>query len=133
MNRDQLAREIQFTAVRSRGPGGQNVNKVNSAALIAWNFWASTALTPDEKHLARAKIATRLDTEGWITIRSDEYRDQPRNKDRAFEKLVELLEAALVRETPRRKTRPTRGSKERKLQSKARRSDVKRSRGKVKY
>src|SRR5690606_24520615 len=93
---DTLAPEVSFHAVRSRGPGGQNVNKVASCALVTWNFDSSTLLTPEEKSRLREKLARSLNSSGEIQLRSDEFRDLTRNKARALEKLAERVDAALA-------------------------------------
>lgn len=131
MNFSILEREIHIVAVRSRGPGGQNVNKVSSAAQLFWNFVDSAALNEHEKYLVRTKLVNLINRENQIVLRADEYRDLERNKARVVEKLQAFLERALHQPKPRRKTRPTRASKERKLASKNKRGEVKRTRQKV--
>lgn len=128
----QIEREIQWTAVRSRGPGGQNVNKVSSAAQLNWNFRASEGLTEEEKSLVFRKLAHRINQESEVYLRSDEYRDFPRNKNRCLEKLHELLLGAFHKPKPRRATKPTRASKLRKQESKTKRAQTKKLRQKVK-
>ncbi|MEQ1876162.1 MAG: alternative ribosome rescue aminoacyl-tRNA hydrolase ArfB [Bdellovibrionia bacterium] len=116
-------------AVRSRGPGGQNVNKVSSAALLFWKFETSPSISAEQKHLIRAKLPNWVNKEGEIFVRSDEYRDLERNKARCLEKLEELLTRAFHRPKPRRATKPTRASKQRRLDTKKRRGDTKKQRG----
>lgn len=126
---DTLAAEVSFQAVRSRGPGGQNVNKVASCALVTWNFESSTLLTPEEKSRLREKLARALNSNGEIQLRSDEFRDLTRNKARALEKLAERVDAALAIPRPRKATRPTRASVVRRQEAKTRRSQAKKMRG----
>lgn len=126
---DTLAPEVSFHAVRSRGPGGQNVNKVASCALVTWNFDSSTLLTPEEKSRLREKLARSLNSSGEIQLRSDEFRDLTRNKARALEKLAERVDAALAIPRPRKATRPTRASVVRRQEAKTRRSQAKKMRG----
>jgi ribosome-associated protein len=133
MNFSQIETEVNFTAVRSRGPGGQNVNKVSSAALLFWRFDLSQGLNGDEKALLREKLGHMINKENEVFLRSDEYRDLEKNKSRCLEKLREHVERALHKPKPRKATRPTRASKLRKLESKKRRGDVKKTRQKFRY
>lgn len=124
-----LAPEVSFQALRSRGPGGQNVNKVASCALVSWDFENSTLLAPAEKARLRAKLVRSLNSQGQIHLRSDEFRDLARNKARALEKLAERVDAALAIPKPRKATRPTRASVVRRQEAKTRRSQAKKMRG----
>ena len=128
-----VEREIIFTAIRSRGPGGQNVNKVSSAAQLEWDIDQSSAITFEQKELLRRRLAAHINREGRLYLRSDEYRDLPRNKERCLEKLRTLIERAFFVPKKRKKTRATRASKERKLQAKTRRGKAKKLRKKVEY
>jgi ribosome-associated protein len=127
----KITKEVRFEAVRSRGPGGQNVNKVSSAAILYWNPYQSVALSQEQKITIATKLANSMNSESEIYLRSDEFRDQERNKSRCIEKLIAMLRAALFKPKPRRATKPTRGSKERNLKAKAIRSDVKAGRRKI--
>jgi ribosome-associated protein len=129
----QIEREIVWTAVRSRGPGGQNVNKVSSAAQLNWDFQASQALTVEQKSLLHRKLVNRINQDGQVYLRSDEYRDLPRNQDRCLAKLKEMVAQAFHKPKPRRATKPTRASKIRKRESKTKRGETKKWRQKVKY
>ena len=123
--------ELEFSFVRSSGPGGQNVNKVNSKAVLRWNV-SNTACFPIEEHLrVIAKLSPRLTSEGELIVMSDRFRDQKQNKDDCVEKLRAMIEEALTIPKARRKTKPTKGSKRRKLDSKIRDGEKKRLRGKV--
>ena len=133
MNFAIIADEIHIVAVRSRGPGGQNVNKVSSAAQLFWNYRTSSGLTEFEKSQVSTKLANMINSENQIYLRADEYRDLERNKTRVIEKLEAFLLQALHRPKPRRATKPTRSSKERKLKGKAHRGEIKRGRGKVSW
>lgn len=110
--------ELTFTYARSGGPGGQNVNKVSSKVILRWNPAASPSLPADVKARLLAQQGSRLTNEGDLLITSQKTRDQARNIEDCKEKLAELVRRALHRPRPRRATRPTRGSVERRLQAK---------------
>lgn len=133
MDWSRIPSEVEWSAVRSRGPGGQNVNKVSSAAQLNWRYRDSAALSEYEKLVVSERLRVRINQDDVIFLRSDEYRDLPRNKDRCLEKLRDLLEYAFHIPKPRRATKPTRSSKVKRKEAKKRRSDTKRSRGKVEY
>jgi ribosome-associated protein len=123
------ATDLRARAVRSSGPGGQNVNKVSSKIELRFDLPGTRALTGDVKARLFALARGRLDADGHILLTSEAERDQPRNLEDARSKLAALIERALVPPRPRRKTRPTAGSRERRLDAKKRRSAVKRVRG----
>ncbi len=129
----QLRREVWFEAVASRGPGGQNVNKVASAALLLWDIHASRALTDVEKLRIIPKFRKIINRAGVVFIRSDEFRDLEQNKSRSFEKLVSRLEQARHVPKPRRPTKPTRASKIKRHETKKRRGETKKLRSRVEY
>lgn len=131
MDFSRIAQEVQIVAVRSRGPGGQNVNKVSSAAQLFWNYALSQGLNANEKMQVSIKLRNLINSEQQIYLRADEYRDLERNKSRALEKLELFLIKALHKPKPRKATRPTRASKVRKLEKKSRRGEVKKGRRKV--
>ena len=122
--------EVEFTAIRSQGAGGQNVNKVSSAAHLRFDIHASSL--PDE---AKAKLLAladqRLNSDGVIVIKAQTHRSLPRNQSDALVRLQALVDEALTPEIPRRPTRPTRASKRRRLEGKARRGDIKTGRQRV--
>jgi ribosome-associated protein len=113
---------------RGGGPGGQNVNKVNTRAVLLFDWRACTVLTPSAKARIRAKHQSRMAADGRLRIVSQTHRTQLRNRSEALARLVRLLEAASVEPKPRVATRPSRGSKERRIGSKKRRSETLRSR-----
>jgi ribosome-associated protein len=121
--------EVSFS--RSGGSGGQNVNKVSSKVLLRFHLERCAVLTPGAKSRLRAACPSRLTDDGDLLVTSDRERDQHRNLEEAKEKLAALIRAALVPPTPRRKTKPTLGSKKRRLAEKSRRSDIKQGRGRV--
>jgi len=130
---DKLSSEAIFSAITSRGPGGQNVNKVASAAQLKWNVRTTKLLSEDEINIVLAKLARRLNSFHEVIVRSDEFRDLPRNKTRALEKLAILIEECLKNPKERKPTLPTRASKKRRLEKKARRGEIKTTRRAVKW
>jgi ribosome-associated protein len=121
--------EIAETFIRSSGPGGQNVNKLATAVQLRFDVRHSSSL-PDEVRARLERLAgKRLTRDGVLVITAQRHRTQDRNRDDALERLIALIRAAAVRPTPRRPTRPTLGSKIRRLESKKRRSGIKAQRG----
>lgn len=125
--------ELEFSFVRSSGPGGQNVNKVNSKAVLRWNFLATSAFPLEEHVRMMRKLGPKLTTEGDLIVTSDRFRDQKMNKEDCLDKLLEILTDALIIPKARRKTKPTQGSKRRKLESKSRDGAKKKLRGRVDF
>ena len=115
---------------RSRGPGGQNVNRTNSAVLLRWNLAQSVAFNERDKAKLLERLAHRLTNEGEILIRSEIHRDQEQNKKDCLRKLGELLALSLHDPKPRRATKPTRSSQRRRVDAKKIRSQVKQRRQK---
>ncbi len=122
--------ELHFTFVRSSGPGGQNVNKTNSCAVLRWNLYANQSMQPVQRERLEAKLASRLTNEGDLLVRSQKFRDQPQNEKDCIEKLRSILKEALFIPKKRLATRPTRSSKEKRLQTKRVESEKKRGRQK---
>src|SRR5207244_121634 len=120
--------EFEWSFARSGGPGGQNVNKVASKAVLRWNVRASPSLPPHVKDRLVALNRRRVASTGDLILMSQRYRDQERNRQDCLEKLAELVREAAALPKTRRATRPTRGSKTRRLAAKRHRSAVKASR-----
>lgn len=122
------ARELEITFARSSGAGGQNVNKVNTKAVLRWPVLASRAIPADVRGRFAERFATRITTEGELLLTSDRHRDQGRNVADCLAKLDAMLEAVATPPRPRRKTRPSRGAVERRLEQKRAQSDKKKLR-----
>ena len=117
--------EFAWSYVRAGGPGGQNVNKVASKAVLRWNLAASRSLPADVKARLRAREANRITAEGELVLTSQRFRDQERNRQDCLDKLREMIARAAARPKVRRKTKPTRGSQEARLRAKKRRAATK--------
>ena len=120
--------ELSISFIRSSGPGGQNVNKVSTAAQLRFDLRHSPSLPEALKHRAAALAGSRLTQDGEIVITAARHRTQPLNRDDAIARLVELLREAAVPPKPRRPTRPTLGSQTRRLETKSQRGGIKRLR-----
>lgn len=125
---NDLKREAELKFIRSPGPGGQNVNRTNSAAQLRWSLANTQCLTEDERQRCFAKLSHLLTNEGEIIIKSSEFRDQEQNSNSAFERLEKIIKNALFIPKKRIKTKPTYSSKLRRLNSKKIHSDKKKSR-----
>jgi ribosome-associated protein len=120
--------ELQFTFVRSSGPGGQNVNKVASKASLRWNVAASAALVEDVRARFLTRYASRVTAAGDVIVTSQRYRDQGRNAADALAKLRAMIAAVARPPKPRKPTRPTRAAAARRLETKRAHAKKKRRR-----
>ena len=117
--------EFELTYVRSSGPGGQNVNKVNSKAVLRWNVLSSPSLSVDTRARIMIRLRTQITVGGDIVISSDRFRDQIRNREDCFEKFVQLIAAAVHIPKRRKKTKPSYSSQRRVKEEKSRHSHKK--------
>lgn len=122
--------EVDFTAIRAQGAGGQNVNKVSSAAHLRFDV-AASSLPEDVKARLLAQADQRITGEGVIVIKAQDHRSLPRNQADALLRLQDMVDAATHQPALRRATKPTYGSKQRRLEGKAVRAEVKAGRGRV--
>ncbi|MDB5823038.1 MAG: peptidyl-tRNA hydrolase domain protein [Herminiimonas sp.] len=123
-------KEVTFTAIRSQGAGGQNVNKVSSAIHLRFDIRASS-LPPEIQERLLALHDQRITRDGVVVMKAQAHRSQEKNREDALRRLQELVDSVAVLPRVRRPTRPTRGSQKRRLESKATRGLIKAARGKV--
>lgn len=122
------AAELEIRATRAGGPGGQHVNKSSTRVEVVWRITGSRAITATDRARLRERLASRLDSRGALRVVAADTRSQSRNRELALERLAGTVRAALVIPKVRRPTKPTRGSKVRRLETKKRRSAQKRDR-----
>jgi ribosome-associated protein len=120
--------ELEERFSTSSGPGGQHANKASTRAELVWNVATSSVLGPRQRARIQTRLARRLDSNGVLRVASEKHRSQLRNREEARKRLVELVDNALKVERARVKTKPTKAGKERRLQQKRRRSEIKRTR-----
>lgn len=120
--------ELSMSASRSGGPGGQHANKTSSRVTVEWNIATSAVLSEDQRQLLLTRLTTYLTSDGVMQVSSNEDRSQHRNREHALARLANLVADGLKRRAMRHKTKPSRASKERRLDGKKRRAAVKRKR-----
>lgn len=125
--------ELQFRFARSGGPGGQNVNKVNTKAILTWNFDQSKALNLELKDYMTPRLGRALNTRGEIVLQSDRFRSQERNREDVYDKLKKLLLKAASRPKKRKKTKISKTEKEKRLRAKKIQSEKKHLRKRLQY
>lgn len=124
--------ELEFVTSRSSGPGGQNVNKLETRVTLRFDVEASPALDDEARARIRERLATRINKDGVLQVSSQRHRTQAQNRDAARERFAELLRDALSDDPPRRPTRMPRAVKKRRLENKRRRGEIKRRRSRIK-
>ncbi|HEY0555839.1 MAG TPA: alternative ribosome rescue aminoacyl-tRNA hydrolase ArfB [Thermoanaerobaculia bacterium] len=120
--------EVTFATSRSGGPGGQNVNKLETRVTLRFDLAGSGTLSEEQKAHLRERLATRITRDGVLQVTSQRHRSQGANREAAVERFAEILRENLREETPRRKTRPSRAAKARRLDAKRRQGQRKRER-----
>ncbi|HBZ97633.1 MAG: aminoacyl-tRNA hydrolase [Phycisphaerae bacterium] len=121
--------ELRMECTRGTGPGGQNVNKVETCVTLCFDVAQSASLRPEQRDRIREVLASRITSDGVLRITSRKHRTQLANRRAVQERFVELLRTALTPRKKRRPTRATKASKERRLKTKRQRGDIKKGRG----
>jgi ribosome-associated protein len=120
--------ELAFKTSRSGGPGGQNVNKLNTRVTVLFDVAGSPSLSDEQRQRVRSRLSTRIDKQGVLHIVSQKHRSQEANRQAAVERLQELLREALTPEPTRKKTKIPRAARERRIREKKRRGEIKQQR-----
>ena len=128
---ESILDETNFSTTRSSGPGGQNVNKVNSKVIIKWNAFHSKVISDAQRELILSKLASKLSKEGDLVISAQDSRSQLKNKEEAVKKLRSTIKRALTQPRKRKATKPSTSSRKKRVDDKKRRGEKKEWRKKL--
>jgi ribosome-associated protein len=128
-----VVKEIKFQTARSGGSGGQNVNKVETMVEGYFKVNSSQLLSLEEKQLIKEKLGNKITEEGYLLVKSQTERSQLGNKEEVIRKINRLIHQALIRPKKRKPTRPSKASKEKRIESKKKKSEIKEGRKKIDY
>ncbi|HRJ31182.1 MAG TPA: alternative ribosome rescue aminoacyl-tRNA hydrolase ArfB [Cyclobacteriaceae bacterium] len=131
LNHHHLTHELIFTTSRSSGPGGQNVNKVNSKVTLKWDVQQSNAISDEQREILLVKLKTYLTKEGVLLLSAQEKRSQLQNKEEALQKLDQLLKKAFAIRKARKATKPSKAATYKRIQEKKQRGEKKQWRKKI--